>query len=86
MKTATRELAARLGQELRRRRRSLGISQEDLSVLAGISIHTLSNLESGKANPSLDVLEPLLDCLGLDLSLHARSSSASEKPSPTEHP
>lgn len=43
--------------------------QAELATLAGISVHTLSNIESGKANPSLDVLEPLLDSLGLEVNL-----------------
>ena len=49
--------------------------QGDLAGLAGISVHTLSNIESGKTNPSLDVLEPLLDCLGLEMNLMPRDES-----------
>jgi transcriptional regulator with XRE-family HTH domain len=73
MKMASQNLALVLGTLLRERRRSLGTLQEDLAGLAGISVHTLSNLESGKGNPSLDVLERLLDCLGLQLTIAPRA-------------
>ncbi|MDP1588420.1 MAG: helix-turn-helix transcriptional regulator [Prosthecobacter sp.] len=75
MKIEKRNLASRLGRRLRERRRGLGMLQGDLAGLAGISVHTLSNIESGKANPSLDVLEPLLDCLGLEMNLVPRDES-----------
>jgi transcriptional regulator with XRE-family HTH domain len=84
MKTGPQNLACAVGARLRERRRSLGILQEDLAGLAGISVHTLSNLESGKGNPSLDVLERLLDCLGLQLTIVPRAleSGVSAFPSP----
>jgi len=75
MKMEKRNLAYRLGRRLKERRRGLGMLQGDLAGLAGVSVHTLSNIESGKANPSLDVLEPLLDCLGLEMNLVPRDES-----------
>jgi len=50
----------------------LYISQRHLAELAEVAVHTLSNLESGKGNPSLDVLERLLNCLGLQMSVGPR--------------
>jgi transcriptional regulator with XRE-family HTH domain len=88
MKTDSPHLAVVVGTRLRERRRSLGILQEDLAALAGIAVHTLSNLESGKGNPSLDVLERLLDCLGLQLTIGPRApeSGAPAGPANPEHP
>ena len=88
MKTASQDLAVTVGIRLRERRRSLAILQEDLAGLAGISVHTLSNIESGKGNPSLDVLERLLDCLGLQLTIAPRvpESGAPAAPSQPELP
>jgi transcriptional regulator with XRE-family HTH domain len=88
MKTDSENLTVVVGTRLRDRRRSLGILQEDLAGLAGISVHTLSNLESGKGNPSLDVLERLLDCLGLQMTIAPRTpeSSAPAVPANAEHP
>jgi transcriptional regulator with XRE-family HTH domain len=72
MKTKPRLLARDLGSRLKERRLGLGLVQAELAALTGISVHSLSNIESGRANPSLEVLEPLLDCLGLELSLMPR--------------
>ena len=69
MNIKSRNLAAVVADRLRKRRRSLGIRQKDLADLAEIAVHTLSNIESGKGNPSLEVLGRLLDCLGLKLTI-----------------
>lgn len=69
MKTGSPILAAAIAAQIRMRRQSLGVRQKDLAELAEISIHTLSNIESGKGNPSLDVLGRLLGCLGLKLTI-----------------
>ena len=82
MKANSQNLAAVVGARLRERRRTLGILQEDLAALAGIAVHTLSNLESGKGNPSLDVLERLLDCLGLQLTIEPRAPESGTPTAP----
>ena len=69
MNIKSRDLAAAVADRLRKRRQSLGIRQKDLADLAEIAVHTLSNIESGKGNPSLEVLGRLLDCLGLKLTI-----------------
>ena len=62
-----------LGQLLRKRRRHLGISQIDFAKLAGVAVHTVSDIESGKGNPPLEVLQKVLDPLGLELSVKPRA-------------
>lgn len=52
-----------------KRRKTLGISQKELAELSGISLHSLSNIESGKGNPTIKVLEKLTDTLGLVISV-----------------
>jgi transcriptional regulator with XRE-family HTH domain len=69
MKIDPRNLAAVVSSRLRERRQSLGIRQKDLADLAEIAVHTLSNIESGKGNPSLEVLGRLMDCLGLKMTI-----------------
>lgn len=61
-----------IGERIRERRRALGISQRDLSELAGVSLHTLSDIESGKGNPTLATLEDILTPLGMVLSIQVR--------------
>ena len=41
----------------------------ELGRLAGVSLPTVQNVESGRANPSLSTLESLLDALGLAVCL-----------------
>lgn len=63
-----------LGKVIRKRRKSLGIDQASAAELAGVSVHTLSNIESGRGNPTLDVLTRVLDTLGLELRLGTKSA------------
>lgn len=62
-----------IGEQVRERRKALGISQRDLSELAGVSLHTLSDLESGKGNPTIATLERVLRPLGMRLSIQIRT-------------
>ena len=55
-----------------RRRRSLGIDQRTLSQLSGVALHTLSNIESGKGNPTLATLRRILDVLGLEIVIQVK--------------
>jgi len=56
-----------IGQAMRERRKSLGIDQKALSAISGISVHTLSDIESGRGNPTVSILNSLLDSLGMEL-------------------
>ncbi|MFD4372840.1 helix-turn-helix domain-containing protein [Streptomyces sp. NPDC058486] len=48
-----------VGPRLRRVRRDRGVTLADLSAATGISVSTLSRLESGQRKPSLELLLPL---------------------------
>lgn len=52
-----------------RRRRALGLRQEDLADLAGVSVRFVQFVESGKASVRLDKLTAVLDVLGLRLTV-----------------
>ena len=90
----SQNLALVVSARLRKRRQSLGIRQKDLADLAEIAVHTLSNIESGKGNPSIEVLGRLLDCLGLKLTIepnvpadaHHANSAPTAMPATHEHP
>lgn len=62
-----------IGALIRRRRKTLGIKQRDAAELAGVAVHTLSNIESGTANPTIDVLTKILGVLGLKLNIEVAS-------------
>lgn len=57
---------------IKNRRKSAGISQRDLSELSGVAIHTISDLESGKGNPTLEVILRICDLLGLEIVILPR--------------
>jgi len=84
MNASSETLASAIGARLKARRKMLGIRQEDLAALAGIAVHTLSNIESGKGNPSLNVLELLLDVLGLRVSIEASVPMAMQSAASTK--
>ena len=53
----------RVGQNLRRAREALGISQEDLADRAGLHRTYVSGVERGVRNPTVTVLEKLAKAL-----------------------
>ena len=61
-----------ISETVARRRKSLGVSQVQLAKIASISSHTLSDIESGRGNPTIDSLVKVADVLGLDVSLVVR--------------
>ncbi|MEO1653516.1 MAG: helix-turn-helix transcriptional regulator [Bacteroidota bacterium] len=54
---------------IKKRRRALKVSQQELAELSGVSLRTLKQFESGKGNPTLGTLEKLTDVLGLEFCL-----------------
>lgn len=61
-----------LGQAIRNRRKLARITQADLADLSGLSVHTLSDLETGKGNPTLEVISKLCSVVGLEIQLVPR--------------
>ncbi|MEA4983128.1 MAG: helix-turn-helix domain-containing protein [Paludibacter sp.] len=59
----------KIGDEIRLRRKLLKIDQRTLSELAGVSINTITKIERGEANPSVNVLKKILDTLGMDIKI-----------------
>ena len=60
---------AEISKTLRERRRELGVSQADLARLSGLSLHGLSDIETGKGNPTMETLLKVLQVLGLQILL-----------------
>lgn len=59
------DLKVKTGLQIKQRRKELGLEQIDLCEMAEIGSTTLSKLEQGKGNITLDVLEKLINVLGL---------------------
>ncbi len=60
---------------LRSRRRHLGLLQEELADLAGVSERFVYSLENGKRSVQLDKVLAVLAALGLHLELHRGSAT-----------
>lgn len=63
------ELGSRIGRALRRERESAGISISELARRAGVSKATVSQLENGTGNPSVETLWALGDALGIPFAV-----------------
>lgn len=72
---SARDIATRWGEMLTVRRKDLGLTQEDLAALAGVSPRTVVAIENGKATSRFDMLVAVADVLGLDLVLAPRTRS-----------
>lgn len=62
----------RIAEEVRARRKSLRLTQDDLADLAGCSPRFVRSLEGGKATVRLDKLLDVLEALGLELATTPR--------------
>ena len=58
-----------IGRYIVERRDTLDVSQARPAKLSGVSVHTLSNLETGKGNVTLDTLLKVAGILGLKVEI-----------------
>lgn len=63
-----------LKEVIKNRRKVLGISQQDLAELSGVSLPTVKDIERGIANPSLATISKLLDVLGMEIEYRVRKT------------
>lgn len=64
--------AKEIGKALRLRREFLGIRQEDLAEMSGITSRTIHQVETGSGNPSTQTLEKLATVLGMELIVQVK--------------
>ena len=60
------------GRIIKKRRKILKINQEDLSEISEVALHTISDIESGKGNPTLVVMHKICDVLGLEFTIRVK--------------
>jgi transcriptional regulator with XRE-family HTH domain len=60
-------LKEKIGTEVKKRRLALNMEQVDLQDYAEVGSTTLSKLEQGKANVTLETLEKIFEVLGLEI-------------------
>ena len=56
------------------RRKILGISQNDLAEMSGVSIATIKNIERGAGNPSWSTVGKICEVLGLRVSFSIKQT------------
>jgi predicted transcriptional regulator len=61
-----------LGKAVKQRRHFLKITQEDLAQIAEVSLRSLKALEMGKANPTWNQVDKILQALGWEMELKER--------------
>ncbi|MCH8824789.1 MAG: helix-turn-helix transcriptional regulator [Planctomycetes bacterium] len=61
-------LRKRLGRAVRKLRKDLDISQEELGARASLDRTYISDIERGKRNPSLDIIAGIAKSLKVELS------------------
>lgn len=67
-----------IGVAVRKRRKELRLTQEDLAGLAGCSALFVGDVEKGKESVQIDKLVDLLDTLGYRLTLTDRNTNVNE--------
>lgn len=56
-----------LGQKIKDRRKVISMPQNQLADYTGLSVVTLSQIENGKANPSLETINEIFHFLNLEI-------------------
>lgn len=71
---ATTEFIARVGEQVRRRRKERSWTVQQLADAAGVSRRLLTSIERGQANPSLVTIDSIARALGADFASLATDS------------
>ncbi|MCK4920936.1 MAG: helix-turn-helix transcriptional regulator [Bacteroidales bacterium] len=58
-----------LGNIIKERRKTLGITQKYLAELAGVNPNTVIRIETGIINPSVEIVNKIAEILGMELTL-----------------
>lgn len=75
-----RHWAVRIGQKLRKRRKALGLSLEEVSLLSGAAVPTVSHIERGNRDARLSTLIALARAARIDLpELFAQESGNKDR-------
>ncbi|QEZ90084.1 toxin-antitoxin system, transcriptional regulator HipB [Aliarcobacter cibarius] len=59
----------KIGKIIKKRRMELNLELKDLQDYSGVNYVSISDIENGKANPTIKTLEKLLDALGMQINI-----------------
>lgn len=71
--------SANIGEKIRKFRVARGISKEELSMEAGISISHLEKIEAGHRNPGMETYQKFMEAMRVDSILRNESETTQEK-------
>jgi transcriptional regulator with XRE-family HTH domain len=63
-----------IGKKIKERRKIMSMKQSQLANYTGLSVVTLSQIESGKANPSFDSLNEIFHFLNLEIIIVVKNT------------
>lgn len=63
---------------IKERRKTLGLSQNDLAEMAELSLATIKDIERGNGNPSMGTVSKIMDVLGMEIIYRVRNTVAEE--------
>ena len=64
--------STKIGKTIKIRRKELNLELKDLQDYSGVNYVSISEIENGKANPTIKTLEKLLDVLGMELDIKVK--------------
>ena len=67
--TPSRAWCAQLGPRIAEKRRALGMTQQQLAEATGVAQAAISRIESGRANPTINTLEALVEGVNANLRI-----------------
>ena len=65
-------ISKEIGKKIKERRKVLRITQPDLAEMAGISINTLYKIERGQANPTIQMVNKIVEILGMEIKIEVK--------------
>ena len=66
-----------IGEQIKKRRAVLKITQQELADFSGISLRTIIAIEDDSGNPSLSTLSGIANVLGLEVQLALKTDNES---------
>lgn len=57
-----------IGYSIKTRRKEFNITQRELAKMADVNINTLTQIEKGEGNPTVQSLQKILKILGMELT------------------
>ena len=61
-----------LGEVIQQRRKQLKVTQPHLAELANVNVNTIYRIERNEANPTVQVLNKILDVLGMEIKVEIK--------------